>query len=95
MRDKTFTDALCVAVNVVDESGKRRIRVIAERLALAAMAGEPWAIEMVADRLDCKVVMAAELSLAYRDPRDLTEEQLAVIACGGMIDNHEPSSRTN
>jgi len=39
MRDKVFTDALRVAVNAEHEPGKKRIPLIAERLALAAAAG--------------------------------------------------------
>jgi hypothetical protein len=61
-RDKIFTDALRIAINVDDPiSGKKKVRVIAEKLVDEAMAGEPWAVQMVADRIDGKPVQAVEV----------------------------------
>jgi hypothetical protein len=53
---RPFSDALNLAIRRIIESGpdkgRRRLDVIAERLALAALNGDPWAITEVANRLD-------------------------------------------
>ena len=37
-----------------------KLRKIADQLVNAAMAGEPWAIQMIADRLDGKVIQQVQ-----------------------------------
>jgi|ERR1043166_2257836 CO/xanthine dehydrogenase FAD-binding subunit len=69
--EKLFTDQLRIAVNVEDVPGTKRLRTIAEKLALAAVAGEAWAIQQVADRLDGKP--AQESSLVIDDKRERTD----------------------
>lgn len=50
---KEFEAALRVAVNdSVD--GKKKLRVIAEKLVECALNGDAWAIQAVADRMDGK-----------------------------------------
>lgn len=57
-KEKVFTDALRVAVLREDDEGKVKLHRIAERLVAEAMAGESWAIQQVADRLDGKPAQA-------------------------------------
>ena len=40
-----------------------KLRKIADQLVNAAMAGEPWAIQMIADRLDGKVIQQIQTSV--------------------------------
>lgn len=49
--NKPFLDAVTRAI--AQDDGKR-LRAAAEKLLNAAEAGEPWALQMVADRLDGK-----------------------------------------
>lgn len=53
---RPFADALNLAIHRAIESGphkgKIRLHQIAEKLAIAALNGDPWAIKEVADRLD-------------------------------------------
>lgn len=55
---RPFNEALQLAIYRVVETGehkgKQRIHVVAEKLAVAAINGDPWAIKEVADRLDGK-----------------------------------------
>lgn len=60
-KERAFADALRLAVNAEIESEgakKKKLRVIAERLVAEAMAGESWAVQQVADRLDGKPAQA-------------------------------------
>jgi hypothetical protein len=60
-KEKAFADALRLAVNAeveVEGEKKKKLRVIAERLVAEAMAGEGWAVQQVADRLDGKPAQA-------------------------------------
>jgi len=60
-KEKIFADALRLAINAeVDDEGTKvkKIRKIAERLVTEAIAGESWAIQQVADRLDGKPAQA-------------------------------------
>lgn len=57
-KEKVFTDALRVAVLRTDDDGRVHLHRIADRLVAAAMCGEGWAIQQVADRLDGKPAQA-------------------------------------
>lgn len=60
-KEKLFADALRIAINEdheIDGVKTKKLRVIADRLVKEAMAGEPWAIQQVADRLDGKPAQA-------------------------------------
>ncbi|CAB4142988.1 hypothetical protein UFOVP1414_7 [uncultured Caudovirales phage] len=54
--DRPFADALRVAIHRAIETGehkgKVRLNVIAEKLAVAAINGDAWAIKEIADRID-------------------------------------------
>lgn len=71
-KDKWFADALRMVVSETDEkTGKRKLRLIAEKLAEEAMNGESWAIQQVADRIDGKP--AQESTVTIDDKRDATD----------------------
>lgn len=60
-KEKLFADALRLAINEeaeIDGVKTKKLRVIADRLVKEAMAGESWAIQQVADRLDGKPAQA-------------------------------------
>ena len=60
-KEKAFADALRLAVNAeveIEGEKKKKLRVIAERLVAEAMAGESWAVQQVADRLEGKPAQA-------------------------------------
>jgi len=69
---KPFLDALNRAI--AQDNGKR-LRNAAEKLLTAADAGEPWALQMVADRLDGKPKQQTELT--GKDGKDLFEGTVA------------------
>ena len=66
--EKEFVGALRLALSEPDETGKRKLRSIADRLVEAAVNGESWAIQQVADRLDGKP--AQESTITVDDKRD-------------------------
>ena len=58
-REKPIADAIRAAVNEVDpKTQRRKAQLIAEKVTELALAGESWAVQMVADRLDGKVPQA-------------------------------------
>jgi hypothetical protein len=59
--EKAFAEALRVAVNVEQEPGKPKLRAIADKLVEEALAGQGWAIQQVADRLDGKPVQGVDM----------------------------------
>jgi uncharacterized protein DUF5681 len=70
-KEKVFTEQLRIAVNTVDAEGIKKLRRIADKLADCAVAGESWAIQQVADRLDGKP--AQESTVTIDDKRDATD----------------------
>jgi hypothetical protein len=54
VRDRAFTDMLRIALNEEDASGVKKLRRIADKLVASAMAGNPFAIQQIGDRLDGK-----------------------------------------
>ena len=70
-REKLFLDALTIAVKTEVEPNKTKLRAIAEKLADEAVAGESWAIQQVADRLDGKPSQTLDANIT--DDRDLSD----------------------
>lgn len=61
-KDKQFSDMIRLAANEEDPVRKiRRLRLIADKVVDLAVAGESWAAQMVADRLDGKAVQQVEV----------------------------------
>lgn len=78
--DKKFRDALNVAVSEKGPKGHRKIRIIAEKLVEAAMAGEIGAIREVADRIDGKPAQALTVDQTVtHDFSRLSDAELAAI----------------
>jgi ribosomal 50S subunit-associated protein YjgA (DUF615 family) len=71
-KDKDFAEAIRLAANTEDAATrKRKLRLIAEKVVDLALAGESWAVQTVADRLDGKP--AQEQSVTIDDRRDLID----------------------
>lgn len=69
--EKLFADALRLEAKRLvegDPEGRIALQVSASKLMEAAVAGEPWAINMVADRLDGKAKQQTELTGADDGP---------------------------
>ena len=80
-KEKEFADAIRIVCK--EEHGtakKRKLRIIAEKVVAAAMKGEPWACNMVADRLDGKP--AQEGTLTIDDRRDIDQWSDAELLSG-------------
>ena len=73
-KDKAFADAVRIAVNREhdgDPAGRKKLMVLADKLVDFALAGEGWAMQQVADRLDGKP--AQESLVTVDDKRDATD----------------------
>lgn len=70
-KDKAFADAVRVAVNREEPDGRKKLNVLAEKLVDFAMAGEGWAMQQIADRLDGKP--AQESTVTFDDKREATD----------------------
>jgi len=57
-KDKAFADAVRIAVNREAEDGRKKLMLLADKLYDCAMAGEGWAMQQIADRLDGKPAQA-------------------------------------
>ncbi|MGB6400019.1 MAG: hypothetical protein WBF73_30700 [Bradyrhizobium sp.] len=78
-RQKPFADALRVALL---SGGGRRLRIISEKLAEMAEAGDLQAIKEVADRLDGKCAQTIERGDVPVEA--LSDRELFAISRGGM-----------
>lgn len=64
-KEKAFADAVRVAVNRVDETDaekRKKLMILADKLVTCALAGEGWAMQQIADRLDGKPAQSVEMS---------------------------------
>lgn len=61
-KDKAFADAVRIAVNREAEDGRKKLMLLADKLCDYAMAGEGWAMQQIADRLDGKPAQSVEMS---------------------------------
>jgi len=76
-KSRLFGDTLRRAIT--QEDGKR-LREAAEQLLTQAAAGEAWAINMLADRLDGKAPQSIDIDAKFRKAVEMTDEELAAIA---------------
>ena len=69
LSEKLATDALRMAVKEQIKKGKykgsTRLRCIADKIALCAMDGEPWACTMIYDRLDGRPMQVVDQTITY------------------------------
>lgn len=97
LKEKAFTDALRLAVNRDDEDGTKKLHKIAEKLVACAMAGESWAVQQVADRLDGKPAQESTVTIDdKRDATDWTREELVAFLSDAAADRKgtaEPEGR--
>lgn len=70
-KDKAFADAVRVAVNREEPDGRKKLNALAEKLVDFAMAGEGWAMQQIADRLDGKP--AQESTVTFDDKREAAD----------------------
>jgi hypothetical protein len=91
-RERCFTDMLRIAVAETDKpTGKLNLRIIADQLNDAPKAGQPWAIAMVADRLEGKPHQSSTVSVGQKRVTEMTREELLSIAAQGMVKDDEPA----
>jgi hypothetical protein len=57
-KEKSFANMLRIAISAPGVNGTK-LRDVAEKLVACALAGEPWAIQQIADRLDGKPAQEA------------------------------------
>lgn len=79
VKDKVFTDALRLAIARTDEEGKTNLYKIAKKLVDLAVAGESWAVQQVADRLDGKPAQEQTIAFEKRDATDWSRDELVAI----------------
>ncbi len=88
-KEKSFANMLNIAIKEATESGGSKLRAVAEALIAKAISGDVAAIKEVADRLDGKVAQTIagdpNAPLSVRSVRDLTDDELAIIAAGGSV----------
>lgn len=93
-KDKAFADAVRLVVNRThdaDPEKRKKLMVLAEKLVECGLAGEPWAIQQVADRLDGKPVQESNVNVSdKRDATDWTRGELVAV----LDDAPEGSGRT-
>lgn len=70
-KEKAFADAVRLAVNRDAEDGRKKLALLADKLVEFALAGEGWAMQQIADRLDGKP--AQESTVTIDDKRDATD----------------------
>lgn len=58
--EKSFANMVRIAVNEAGQTGQPKLRELADVLVTQALAGESWAMQQVADRLDGKPVQQNE-----------------------------------
>lgn len=83
--EKTFANMLRIALN--DEGPGVKLRRVADVLVRNAEAGESWAIQMIADRLDGKPVQQIDADVTSRTH----EEALELLAREGSGNPSGPS----
>ncbi len=81
LSEKLFADAVRMAASEKEPAtGKRKLRLIAEKLVAQAIAGEGWAIQQVADRLDGKPAQESTVTVHdKRIPTDWARDELVRI----------------
>jgi anti-sigma-K factor RskA len=89
---KPFLSALKRAI-AQDDS--KRLRESAEQLLTKAAEGEPWAINMLAERLDGKAPQSIDIDAKFRKAVELTDAELANIATAQQVVAEQPEVLKN
>jgi hypothetical protein len=91
--DKPFTDALRIAAHQVDKRTKvSKLRLMAEQAVKQAAAGQMWAIQFIADRLDGKPVQESHNTHDIkRDAADWTRAELVALIHDALARSPTPA----
>lgn len=100
-KDKQFADMIRLAVSEEDPVRKiRKLRLIADKVVDLAAAGESWAAQMVADRLDGKPVQQMEVgepgdfdSMSDSELNEQIAEGAEAIGLKVLAIKHKPNGR--
>lgn len=80
-REKSFANMLNIALTAKGVSGETKLREVAEVLVSKALDGEPWAVNMVADRVDGKPMQQVQVTGEFTQRiNNLTDAELEAIA---------------
>lgn len=73
-----------------------KIRKIAEKVIECAQNGESWAVQEIGNRLDGKPVQQVDSNIRLDNAlaRELSNEQLAIIAAGGTLSDGDGQPET-
>lgn len=76
--EKIISDQLRIIANEVDPVlGKRKARLLADKLVEFAFEGESWAFAQVIDRLEGKPIQETNVNVTRRLVDELTDDELA------------------
>jgi hypothetical protein len=93
-KEKSFANMLNIALTAKGVSGETKLREVAEVLVSKALEGEPWAVNMVADRVDGKPLQAIEHSGEIGDGTS-KEQRDAAFAAAVQAEADERKARMN
>ena len=79
--EKPFFEAIKMELSAAGGNHKA-LREVARKLIEQAMLGEPWAIQMIADRLDGKPAQESTVTIEKRDASDWSMAELDAILDG-------------
>lgn len=86
-KDKAFADAVRVAVSREAEDGRKKLMLLADKLIDFALAGEGWAMQQIADRLDGKPAQESTVTIDdKRDATDWTRDELVAFLSDAAAD---------
>ena len=80
--DKPWAEALRIASTETDESGKRRLRALAEKTWQLAIDGDMQAIKEIGDRIDGKAAQTVDIK---HDPSDAFLTLLELLTNGPRL----------
>lgn len=91
--ERAFANALRVAVTQTAKDGQPRLRKIAEKAVEQALAGQSWAIQFIADRLDGKPVQESVNTHEFkRDATDWTRDELVALIHDALARSPAPAA---
>ena len=94
-REKIFSDAVRVAVNRTADDGRKKLLLLADKLIDFALAGEGWAMQQIADRLDGKPAQESTVTIDNkRDATDWTRDELVAFLSERRADRKGTSEET-
>ena len=79
--EKVFRDLFRqVGAEVDGKTGKRKRRLLVEKVYALALKGEPWAAQCVLDRVDGKAAVEQTLTMVHQgEVRQLSDDELMAI----------------